>query len=126
MWWNVRIQLAKYGIIEFWCGVCKALSSPTTVANFGDVVIPRFLSDAKLLIITQLEIICYAYKNNVYFFVFFFSAGWGGGCSIKSDIFCLKQVIQQHDFFLDKCLRECLLLLPELLKVSFCLLFVII
>ncbi|RZB42455.1 Gamma-tubulin complex component 2 isoform A [Glycine soja] len=77
VWWNVRIQLAKYGIIEFWCGVCKALSSPTTVANF---------------------------------------AGWGGGCSIKSDIFCLKQVIQQHDFFLDKCLRECLLLLPELLK----------
>ncbi|KAH1189382.1 Gamma-tubulin complex component 2 [Glycine max] len=64
VWWNVRIQLAKYGIIEFWCGV----------------------------------------------------SGWGGGCSIKSDIFCLKQVIQQHDFFLDKCLRECLLLLPELLK----------
>lgn len=30
----------------------------------------------------------------------------------------LKQVIQHHDFFLDKCLRECLLLLPELLKVS--------
>nr|KYP47803.1 Gamma-tubulin complex component 2 [Cajanus cajan] len=25
-------------------------------------------------------------------------------------------VIQHHDFFLDKCLRECLLLLPELLK----------
>jgi len=57
---------------------------------------------------------------------FYFSAGWGGGCLIKSDIFCLKQVIQHHDFFLDKCLRECLLLLPELLKVSFCLLFVII
>ncbi|KAL5134133.1 Gamma-tubulin complex component 2 [Glycine soja] len=43
-------------------------------------------------------------------------SGWGGGCLIKSDIFCLKQVIQHHDFFLDKCLRECLLLLPELLK----------
>ncbi|KAG4917918.1 hypothetical protein JHK85_056199 [Glycine max] len=56
VWWNVRIQLAKYGIIEFWCGVCKALSSPTTVANF---------------------------------------AGWGGGCSIKSDIFCLKQKVER-------------------------------
>jgi hypothetical protein len=44
------------------------------------------------------------------------------GCLRKSDIFCLKQVIQHHDFFLDKCLRECLLLLPELLKVSFSLL----
>ncbi|KAL5193741.1 Gamma-tubulin complex component 2 [Glycine soja] len=28
----------------------------------------------------------------------------------------IDEVIQQHDFFLDKCLRECLLLLPELLK----------
>ena len=69
----------------------------------------------------------FVYKNNVYaffFFVFFCPAGWGGGC-LKSDIFYLKQVIQHHDFFLDKCLRECLLLLPELLKVSFCLLFVL-
>lgn len=31
----------------------------------------------------------------------------------------MKQVIQYHDFFLEKCLRECLLLLPELLKVGF-------
>lgn len=29
----------------------------------------------------------------------------------------LWQVIQYHDFFLQKCLKECLLLLPELLKV---------
>ncbi|KAI4305390.1 hypothetical protein L6164_028760 [Bauhinia variegata] len=29
---------------------------------------------------------------------------------------CIDEVIQHHDFFLDKCLRECLLLLPELLK----------
>ena len=29
-----------------------------------------------------------------------------------------SQVVQHHDFFLDKCLRECLLLLPEVLKVS--------
>lgn len=29
----------------------------------------------------------------------------------------LYQVIQHHEFFLNKCLRECLLLLPELLKV---------
>jgi hypothetical protein len=53
------------------------------------------------------------------------SEGWGSGalgCLRKSDIFFLKQVIQHHDFFLDKCLRECLLLLPELLKVSFSLL----
>ncbi|KAL5134134.1 Gamma-tubulin complex component 2 [Glycine soja] len=28
----------------------------------------------------------------------------------------IDEVIQHHDFFLDKCLRECLLLLPELLK----------
>lgn len=28
----------------------------------------------------------------------------------------IDEVIQFHDFFLDKCLRECLLLLPELLK----------
>ncbi|OMP03754.1 Spc97/Spc98 [Corchorus capsularis] len=28
----------------------------------------------------------------------------------------IDEVIQYHDFFLDKCLRECLLLLPELLK----------
>ena len=33
-------------------------------------------------------------------------------------ILFLKQVVQHHDFFLDKCLRECLLLLPEVLKVS--------
>ena len=31
----------------------------------------------------------------------------------------LEQVIQHYDFFLDKCLRECLLLLPKLLKVCF-------
>lgn len=31
----------------------------------------------------------------------------------------LGQVIQYHDFFLDKCLRECLLLSPALLKVSY-------
>ncbi|XP_043721801.1 gamma-tubulin complex component 2 isoform X1 [Telopea speciosissima] len=28
----------------------------------------------------------------------------------------IDEVIQYHDFFLDKCLKECLLLLPELLK----------
>ncbi|KAF3454263.1 hypothetical protein FNV43_RR04710 [Rhamnella rubrinervis] len=28
----------------------------------------------------------------------------------------IDEVIQHHDFFLDKCLRECLLLLPKLLK----------
>ncbi|KAG6703438.1 hypothetical protein I3842_07G085200 [Carya illinoinensis] len=28
----------------------------------------------------------------------------------------IDEVIQHHDFFLDKCLRECLLLLPDLLK----------
>lgn len=28
----------------------------------------------------------------------------------------IDEVIQHHDFFLDKCLRECLLLLPELIK----------
>ncbi|XP_054784068.1 gamma-tubulin complex component 2 isoform X2 [Prosopis cineraria] len=28
----------------------------------------------------------------------------------------IDEVIQHHDFFLDKCLRECLLLLPEMLK----------
>ncbi|KAG5527744.1 hypothetical protein RHGRI_028624 [Rhododendron griersonianum] len=28
----------------------------------------------------------------------------------------IDEVIQYHDFFLEKCLRECLLLLPELLK----------
>jgi gamma-tubulin complex component 2 len=28
----------------------------------------------------------------------------------------IDEVIQHHDLFLDKCLRECLLLLPELLK----------
>ncbi|XP_022938955.1 gamma-tubulin complex component 2-like isoform X1 [Cucurbita moschata] len=28
----------------------------------------------------------------------------------------IDEVIQHHDFFLDKCLRECLLLLPQLLK----------
>ncbi|KAE8009823.1 hypothetical protein FH972_006235 [Carpinus fangiana] len=28
----------------------------------------------------------------------------------------IDEVVQHHDFFLDKCLRECLLLLPELLK----------
>ncbi|KAM7279578.1 hypothetical protein ACFE04_006712 [Oxalis oulophora] len=28
----------------------------------------------------------------------------------------IDEVIQHHDFFLDKCMRECLLLLPELLK----------
>ncbi|KAK1572251.1 hypothetical protein Q3G72_029669 [Acer saccharum] len=31
----------------------------------------------------------------------------------------IDEVIQYHDFFLDKCLKECLLLLPELLKVCF-------
>ncbi|KAG7970424.1 hypothetical protein I3843_07G083800 [Carya illinoinensis] len=30
----------------------------------------------------------------------------------------IDEVIQHHDFFLDKCLRECLLLLPDLLKVE--------
>ncbi|KAH9698245.1 gamma-tubulin complex component 2 [Citrus sinensis] len=30
----------------------------------------------------------------------------------------VHQVIQHHDFFLDKCLRECLLHLPDLLKVE--------
>lgn len=29
----------------------------------------------------------------------------------------MEQVIQYHDYFLEKCLRECLLLSPELLKV---------
>ncbi|XP_016741256.1 gamma-tubulin complex component 2-like [Gossypium hirsutum] len=28
----------------------------------------------------------------------------------------IDEVIQHHDFFLDKCLKECLLLLPELIK----------
>ncbi|KAK4577980.1 hypothetical protein RGQ29_028207 [Quercus rubra] len=28
----------------------------------------------------------------------------------------IDEVVQHHDFFLDKCLRECLLLLPEVLK----------
>ncbi|KAG6703435.1 hypothetical protein I3842_07G085200 [Carya illinoinensis] len=30
----------------------------------------------------------------------------------------IDEVIQHHDFFLDKCLRECLLLLPDLLKME--------
>ncbi|PKI66930.1 hypothetical protein CRG98_012693 [Punica granatum] len=30
----------------------------------------------------------------------------------------IDEVIRHHDFFLEKCLRECLLLLPELLKVN--------
>lgn len=30
----------------------------------------------------------------------------------------VEQVIQHHDYFLERCLRECLLLLPELLKVN--------
>ncbi|MED6112203.1 Gamma-tubulin complex component 2 [Stylosanthes scabra] len=38
----------------------------------------------------------------------------------RSSLLCrtnsIDDVIQHHDFFLDKCLRECLLLLPELLK----------
>lgn len=32
----------------------------------------------------------------------------------------ILQVIQHHDFFLDKCLRGCLLLLPDVLKVCRC------
>lgn len=39
--------------------------------------------------------------------------------SIYLTMFFMQQVIQYHDLFLDKCLRECLLLLPELLKVHF-------
>lgn len=31
----------------------------------------------------------------------------------------MMQVLQYHDFFLDKCLRECLLLSPVLLKVCY-------
>ena len=33
-------------------------------------------------------------------------------------IFFIKQIIQHHDFFLDDCLGEYLLLFPKLLKVS--------
>ena len=38
-------------------------------------------------------------------------------------LWCWLQVIQIHDFFLQKCLKECLLLLPELLMVCPCSLF---
>ena len=39
---------------------------------------------------------------------------------LKQCAFFILQVIQHHDFFLDKCLRGCLLLLPDVLKVCCC------
>ncbi|XP_061351089.1 gamma-tubulin complex component 2 [Gastrolobium bilobum] len=41
---------------------------------------------------------------------------WHLMCNRLQSANSIDEVIQHHDFFLDKCLRECLLLLPELLK----------
>lgn len=48
---------------------------------------------------------------------FFLSQSFSSLLISSSDIDHFLQVIEYHEFFLEKCLRECLLLSPVLLKV---------
>lgn len=56
---------------------------------------------------------------HIYFAILKQLSSYGVKLILMEKCIFVEQVIQYHDSFLDKCLKECLLLLPELLKVCF-------